>query len=543
MSNNEYNPTVSNWMKQIEDNCMTNAAFALECCEKLEQYAYEVDSDSLRGYCLFYKGFSYYTLYQLDKSYECLLLSVKFLSQTDQWKLVVRAYNALGNITHFQGEMTQSIDYFFTGLRLCREYELHNQVYSIQSNIANVFIALGEYEKALVNLQSCEEMIHSDPHFPPDARIIIYINLASCYIRLGQLENAQTYIKYTEELAGDNSLDRISLLLLYADFYNVKGDFEKRDETIQTLQNSDFSYVVFDLLNEICAYARLLIEIERYDIVEELFEIIQDQADTLYGQETLSILKLEYYKKVGAQQKYLEETARFFEISSQRRRQRYQIATHNIMVRSALEEEVAMRAESELNNSILRERSERDALTGISNRYRLNEASETAFQKAYMNGTTLAVEILDIDCYKEYNDNYGHQAGDDCLIKLADTLRFLEEYEGIHIGRYGGDEFMIIYENYGKEDVLKFAEEVRRKVIDLNIEHKHSRVAPYVTVSQGIFHKVPSGTNRLWDFTSCADLALYSVKHKGRNGCYLASSLTEIREYAGAGVLPVDSNT
>lgn len=538
MSNKEYNQTVSNWMEQIENNCMTNAVFALECCEKLEQYAYEVDSDSLRGYCLFYKGFSYYTLYKLDTSYECLLLSIKFLSQTDQWKLVVRAYNALGNITHFQGEMSQSIDYFFTGLRLCREHELYSQVYSIQSNIANVFIALGEYEKALTTLKSCEEMIHSDPHFPPDSRIIIYINLASCYIRLVQLENALSYIKRTEELAEDNSLDRISLLLLYADFYNVQGDFEKRDETIQALQNSDFSYVVFDLLNEICAYARMLVEIGRYDVAEELFEIIEEQADTLYGQETLSILKLEYYKKVGAQQKYLEETARYFEISTQRRHQRYQIATHNIMVRGALEEEVAMRAESELNNSILRERSERDALTGISNRYKLNEVAETAFQKAFMNGTLLAVEILDIDCYKEYNDNYGHQAGDDCLIQLADTLRFLEEYDGIHIGRYGGDEFMIIYENYEKEDVLNIAETIRHKIIDLDIEHKYSHVAPHVTVSQGIFHKIPSGGNKLWDFTYCADLALYAVKHKGRNSCYLAGSLPEIKEYTGADVFP-----
>ena len=78
-----------------------------------------------------------------------------------------------------------------------------------------------------------------------------------------------------------------------------------------------------------------------------------------------------------------------------------------------------------------------------------------------LNKTSIAVEILDIDFFKQFNDNYGHQAGDDCIKFIADMLIKLSADDGIFAARYGGDEFVVIYEGLSKEMVEAKANELR----------------------------------------------------------------------------------
>ena len=529
MSQECFPPRISELRELIKKNYAEDLKGTLDRCEVLEQYAYEVDSNALRAYCQFYKGLALYHHAQLDRGYDLLLRCIEPLCQSEQWELAGKAHNALGNIASFQGELSLAVDYFFNGLRFCKAHQLTAQTYRIINNIADMYISLGEYELAVEQLKLCTEGIADNPQ----ANAIIFGNLAYCYIRLGQLEEAEAYLTQVISCHEDNLFDRCSILFLQASFYHSKGDLAKCNEIIEVLRATDISSVIYDFLNELEHHAHLLIAVERYDALEELLAVMDKNLNSLFARETLCKLRLEYYQKIGAEQEYLKQTAEFYEISKQRELQRRQLAVHNIMTRSFLENEMDMRAETERDNTILRERSEKDALTGIKNRFKLNEEAEAAFQYAYMNGTLLGVELLDIDCYKEYNDNYGHQAGDECLVSIARILQELEQHEGIHVGRYGGDEFMIIYEGYSKEDVLAFASRIKEQLSSLQVEHKHSHVAPHVTVSQGIFVKIPEGVNRLWDFTYCADLCLYYIKRKNRNDYFLSTTVQEIKEFAG----------
>ena len=136
------------------------------------------------------------------------------------------------------------------------------------------------------------------------------------------------------------------------------------------------------------------------------------------------------------------------------------------------------------------------------------------------------MEILDIDYFKEYNDNYGHQEGDRCLVSIANTIRNLvEEAEGF-CARYGGDEFIIIYANVTREQAVSFAEELRRRVLALEMEHRFSKALPVVTISQGICWGIPRKGNRSWDFLHAADNMLYRVKKFSRNN-YCVGGLDE----------------
>ena len=529
MLHENYPSHISELMELIEKNYIEEFSETIDRCEVLEQYAYEVDSNELRAYCQYYKGVSYYLQSQLNKSYNLLAGCLDLLRETGQCELLGKAYNALGNIASFQGELSLAVDYFFTGLRFCKEHQFTGQTYRIINNIADMYMTFGEYQLAVEQLEVCIEGLTESP----TVNTIILGNLAYCYLHLGQPDKAEHYLKQVSSSHGDNLSDRCSLLFLEMFFYYSKGDIAKCNEIIETLRAIDISTVIYDFLNELNHHARLLLAMERYDALEELLSIMDKHFESLSARENLCKLRLEYYQKIGAEQEYLQQTAEFYNISKQREMQRRQLAIRNIVTRSSLENELDNRAKTEQDICILRERSEKDALTGIKNRFKLNEVSEAAFQRAYIGGTKLGVELLDIDCYKEYNDHYGHQAGDDCLVAIARVLQELEQHEGIHVGRYGGDEFMIIYEGYSREEILSFATEIKEKISNLQVEHKYSHVAPYVTVSQGIFVKVPEGTNRLWDFTYCADFSLYYIKRKNRNDFFISTTVQEIKDFAG----------
>ena len=156
-------------------------------------------------------------------------------------------------------------------------------------------------------------------------------------------------------------------------------------------------------------------------------------------------------------------------------------------------------------------------MTGLANRYRLTDHFDKALEKCRNQKKLLSVEILDVDCFKEYNDNYGHQAGDECIQAIASLLKKMEEDETVFCARYGGDEFIIIYSGVEAEDVRKRAEQLRQDVIGLQMVHEYSKVYPYVTIAQGICQAIPISGNKSWDFLHEADEMLYNVKRSQRN--------------------------
>lgn len=182
----------------------------------------------------------------------------------------------------------------------------------------------------------------------------------------------------------------------------------------------------------------------------------------------------------------------------------------------ALAQEREQRSRIEAQNQKLTEKSETDALTGLPNRFRLNRHSIQQFAQAVTNHLPVAVEILDIDYFKQYNDNYGHQKGDRCICTIAGELRRIAAYEGVSAYRYGGDEFVVLYMNLGEARVREIAEELRRRIRELKVEHSYSQISDIVSISQGICWGYPVKDQRMADYLHAADDALYQVKKSER---------------------------
>lgn len=189
-----------------------------------------------------------------------------------------------------------------------------------------------------------------------------------------------------------------------------------------------------------------------------------------------------------------------------------------------ISESVNKMVDSMKENIILKEKSETDALTGLPNRFAYDSYQKYIYKTIKKKPRTLAVEILDIDYFKEFNDNYGHQAGDKCIQMIADEIgKLCEGRTDVFCCRYGGDEFVIIYDGYLREEVEEFISNLKAAVAERKIKHDYSKFGNFVTISQGVcFQEFEDGFT-MSDYFNKADETLYEVKKVTRNDYRIAS--------------------
>lgn len=164
----------------------------------------------------------------------------------------------------------------------------------------------------------------------------------------------------------------------------------------------------------------------------------------------------------------------------------------------------------------LRSQTFSDGLTGIANRRHFDVAIEKEVRRANRSGTPLSMLMIDIDFFKAYNDHYGHQQGDECLIRVAGALAQMLHRPLDLIARYGGEEFAVILPEMNREHSLRMAEAMRQTVEDMQVPHEKSEHAAHVTVSIGLATHTGQ-VSEIADLVGGADRALYSAKRAGRN--------------------------
>jgi diguanylate cyclase (GGDEF)-like protein len=170
------------------------------------------------------------------------------------------------------------------------------------------------------------------------------------------------------------------------------------------------------------------------------------------------------------------------------------------------------------SNRRLTELTHRDPLTGLGNRRHLELALADAWQRAQRLSQPISMVMIDVDCFKPYNDRYGHPSGDQCLKALAGILRSHLRAEIDSLARYGGEEFLLLLPGLDTETGLRVAERIREAVEAAQLPHD-STIVPggLVTVSLGVAAMVPHAGRAASDLIAAADAALYAAKEAGRN--------------------------
>ncbi|MGZ8257311.1 MAG: diguanylate cyclase domain-containing protein [Gallionella sp.] len=162
-----------------------------------------------------------------------------------------------------------------------------------------------------------------------------------------------------------------------------------------------------------------------------------------------------------------------------------------------------------------------DGLTGISNRRHFDEQLNALLSMAQRGGTSIAVLMMDLDFFKRYNDRYGHQAGDDCLTQVAQTVAAAFKRPSECAARYGGEEFAVVALNMSAAELQQHAQWLCDNVRALNIPHQDSP-HQFSTISIGGISLMPTRDTTPESLLKLADAALYEAKAQGRNRAHIA---------------------
>ncbi|MCB1888507.1 MAG: GGDEF domain-containing protein [Rhodocyclaceae bacterium] len=158
-----------------------------------------------------------------------------------------------------------------------------------------------------------------------------------------------------------------------------------------------------------------------------------------------------------------------------------------------------------------------DALTGIANRRLFEEALRREWRRAERSGETLALVTADIDFFKDFNDHYGHPAGDHCLVAVAQAMQHALSRPADVVARIGGEEFAILLPATSLDGARAVAEQVRQRILALQLPHAASRAGPVVSASFGVAVSGDPAMVSAADLLRASDLALYEAKRAGRD--------------------------
>lgn len=182
------------------------------------------------------------------------------------------------------------------------------------------------------------------------------------------------------------------------------------------------------------------------------------------------------------------------------------------MVRARVKTQLTLCFQSEL----LRKLVFLDGLSGVYNRRYFDQQLPIEWARSSRNNSHLSLLMVDVDFFKRYNDRYGHQAGDDCLRRIASTIKVCLKRPADLVARYGGEEFACLLPDTAHTDAVELAKELEARVRSLRIKHEHSAVDAFSTVSVGVATRSSASAGNIAAWVGVADAQLMLAKESGR---------------------------
>ncbi|MEM9806288.1 MAG: PleD family two-component system response regulator [Cyanobacteria bacterium P01_D01_bin.56] len=213
-----------------------------------------------------------------------------------------------------------------------------------------------------------------------------------------------------------------------------------------------------------------------------------------------------------------------------RRRVRRSIQAHfaHQQLTCALTQEQLLRQELNLANQQLQLLATVDGLTNVANRRFFDDKLDQEWKRLRREKSPLGLILLDIDCFKAYNDNYGHLGGDQCLRQVASAIKDAARRPADVVARYGGEEFAMILPNTDLDGVICVAETVQENLHLAAIPHATSLVGSTVSASIGLTAMIPNTSDSPQTLIDWADKALYDAKSSGRSRIVAYSTLQSL---------------
>ena len=517
---------LSRWTDIVEEQIRTTGEPLLEQIEAALSHINEKNDRGLFGLCNFYMA--YYSLRKGTQE-ECLKYlseSIRCVTGTSQEKQAARCYNLLGIIAHGQNSLLLAMEQYEKALYYADKYgecHMHNL---IVSNKADVYYRTGLYEEAFACYrEGIREYEVAESHSVIDVHnhMILLANYGFCLVMGGELEEAREVSEKLDVMrrqCGGEQYPELGVFTFFALLCHKLGKREIAENCLNVAMRAAVGKksLAEDYDNFLNLFD-LLIQMEKYGhmgmLLDDMEPLAEEEGNEGFLLELLSY-RLKYCADRMTDEQYMEKTGAFFRIKERYESREYGNVLSMLEMRNRLYRIGEERQRLEEQNTRLRYQVEHDELSGLYNKGCLHRYAEETFEQALRKGKLLGVIFVDIDYFKQMNDEYGHGRGDCCIRAVADCIR--ESVPEDFAARYGGDEFVIIMLERDRDYVRQCARRIVDTVEKRQIENKNSEVSGVLTVTVGAVCDVPENHNRIWDFMTAADMTLYRQK-KEKKGC------------------------
>ena len=523
--------TVQNFIEETIQNRENGKFPDNETCQKVMEYAADTGSQKLAGLGLYYLAEYYWQNDQYENTLQCLTESIGYLKNEQMYELLARTYNMMGAVSDRKNNRMVALSSYYNCLQYAEKYHFYYIQGMAESNIAYTLVrmrlrqeAIQHYRTAIDSYSKSEKTYQLNYN-----RINCMIECGCCHMYMGEMEEALRLWNQIEQIireAPESYYSKITLEMYRISCELLQGHEEEAlklaADLLEQLSDRD---VFEEIMDELVILAGILAILPDGKYLQELIRIIDEKHIEEHYNIFLLVFLINIKKLAGIIYVFPGETLLLQKFTLERIQiQENREALINVIeLQNRLKNVTLDWTNMKASNRELESLAMHDELTGLANRTFLHEYLTSSFEHTYEEHELMGVELMDIDFFKEYNDHYGHLAGDQCLKAIAGVLRKQQVPGKIFCARYGGDEFMILYTGMTVEKIRRVAEDILRKVRKLKLPHECSNCSNYVSVSQGVFVRIPVGNNKEWDFTSRADDLLYKAKSCGRNSICLST--------------------
>ena len=498
---------------------------AIKVIDKLKREGLKENDNNLIGYAYYRYAYYYYFTHQnLELFHKNVQTAIKYLLRSDNKEYLGGAYNLVAYDALDLGCYDVAYAYYRLAYHASRKVEGIALPLIIEANAGRLLMEMGDVRKGRSLFRTAAKGLEKFKtiHVFHYNMVITYADETLASFILRDIKGVERVNKKIEAHFNEANDDEKALCKTYLYLSRVFFDLlAKNDKALTKSLKSFLSECDASGTNDLVGLTFEIEELFKYMMEEGYIKQAKQLLDaccSLKESDNLSVV-MRYYamyinydevvkdKKTIKEHLYLQHKTQKRQLEDALRLRKYAIEFADMIVNITNEQNKARE-----ENRILQVQANTDSLTKLPNRNAMNKRLAQMFEEAEENGESFGIGIIDVDFFKEYNDTFGHQAGDECLKRIGEVLStFIKD--DLFCARYGGDEFVIGYYGYTDAKIKKIVKKMQEEVASKSMKQSKGKLET-VQISQGFFNAIPKNKHKLWDFLSEADKMLYEIKKK-----------------------------
>lgn len=520
-------------MEQILKIRHESPAREIELCLELLKSA-SPDDWYTQAFARTYLADGYQTVGRLEEAIQESQAALEITKKNGYDQLTMVLYNLSGIIHVGLLDEQEALDYFFEGMEFAKKMEDSMMQAALLSNIGRIYAKAGAYDKARDSLQEAYEIARTSKKNEKNVRFSREQFLIQNAVLSLEKQDIDEALSYLNEVVADmkeplqnKSIFDIDVQLLFACCYAKKGEralaVEYVESVLEEIEMQKNPYVRLDFYYSVIEFWITLEAYEEALAIAKKAESILQTMNNVGRWLKLSQYEVTIYQKLGQQDALREVYKVYCEDDMALTESRKKAKIKRLKKRIELQNERNRHANMEARQNALFSKNEYDELTGVWNRRGIRSHMEQAYEQAKEKKEPFALVLVDVDFFKEYNDTYGHVAGDESLKQVAMILKDAMQDKGM-VGRYGGDEFLLAIHGMESSKVRQILDDIRKRLQACEILNTNSKVSEYLTLTMGGMNRIPDMSTDFLEHLRYADRVLYRVKEKSRDAFEIQDS-------------------